>query len=151
MQTLTFSHFTIGFSGMPNMKTYPQKARDRIAGSKIVSRLIAHVHGEIQLSHSQVAAARILLAKVLPDMKSLDIKASVKIGKPTYQLTDDELLAIASGKIVRLHPPAPERPVIESTAVKKVSETVPAARVVNGTLELPDVKPAPLDLDDPGF
>jgi len=85
---------------MPDMRTYPQKARARITGSKIITRLIKHVEGEIELTPAQVASARILLGKVLPDMKSIevDVHAELKTTS-TVWLTDEQLMAIAAGGI----------------------------------------------------
>jgi len=109
---------------MPNMRTYPQKARERIAGTKIIDRLMKHIHGEIKMSPSQVQAARILLNKVLPDLKSMELQATIEAQTtPIHQLTDKELLAIASGRVVtRL--PVKEKPIIELKAIE-----VPADKV----------------------
>jgi len=127
---------------MGEIRTAAQRQRDKIKSGMIIGRLQKCVKGEITMSPSQVNAARILLNKTLPDLKSLDVQASIEATlKPVHQLSDSELMAIASGKVVRLHPPANERPVIESTAVK----------VVNGFQALPEVKSTPLDFDDPGF
>ncbi len=81
---------------MPDMRTYPQKARDRITGSKIITRLIKHVMGEIELTPAQVASARILLGKVLPDLKSVDVKSRIE-AVSVHRLTDEQLMAIATG------------------------------------------------------
>lgn len=45
----------------------PEKVRARIRVGMIVTRLQKHVAGEIELSQTQVAAANVLLKKVLPD------------------------------------------------------------------------------------
>lgn len=45
-------------------------------------------------------AARILLNKTLPDMKAVEFAATFTPERqPTYELTDDQLLAIASGAL----------------------------------------------------
>lgn len=84
---------------MPDMRTYPQKARERISASKIIDRLVKHIHGEVDMSHTQVQSARILLNKVLPDLKSVEVAASVEVGPPVYDMTDEQLLAIAAGAL----------------------------------------------------
>jgi len=59
---------------MPTRKHYTQKHRDRIAGTKILDRLIEHglsEKGDI-LTPSQVRTNLGLLAKVLPDLKSTE-------------------------------------------------------------------------------
>ena len=39
---------------MTETRPYPQRARERITGSKVLTRLIDHVEGRIELSNSQV-------------------------------------------------------------------------------------------------
>jgi len=53
-------------------KPYPEKARDRIRSSKIITKLQECVHGKTEMSPQQVAAARILLGKTLPDLKATE-------------------------------------------------------------------------------
>jgi hypothetical protein len=152
---IAYTKTTKGIISMGEIRTAAQRQRQKIQSGMIIGRLQKCVKGEIVMSPSQVNAARILLNKTLPDLKSLDVQASIEATfKPTHQLSDSELLAIASGSVVRLHPPALERPVIESTAVKVIPEPVPEAKVVNGSQvqdcgavesekPLPKVRPAP--------
>ena len=82
---------------MTETRPYPQRARERITGSKILSCLIDHVEGKIELSNSQVNAARILLGKVLPDMKSVEVDVHAQLKTiSTHRLTDEQLMAIAA-------------------------------------------------------
>ncbi len=82
---------------MTETRTYPQRARDRIAGTKIIDRLVKHVMGEIELTAAQVASARLLLSKVLPDMKSVEVDVHAQLNTTSYQrLTDEQLMAIAA-------------------------------------------------------
>jgi len=37
-----------------------------------MSRLIRHVNGDIEMSNTQIAAAKIILSKVVPDMRSVE-------------------------------------------------------------------------------
>jgi hypothetical protein len=46
---------------MPGMRTHPQKAREGIAGTKIIDCLVEHIHGEVDMTPSQVQAARIFI------------------------------------------------------------------------------------------
>lgn len=82
---------------MTETRSYPQRARERIAGTKIIDRLVKHVNGEIDMSPTQVRAASILLNKVLPDMKAIevDVHAELKIVS-AVKLTDAQLMAIAA-------------------------------------------------------
>jgi hypothetical protein len=53
--------------------------------------------GEIELTAAQVASARILLGKVLPDMKSVEVDVHAELKTVSYQrLTDEQLMAIAA-------------------------------------------------------
>lgn len=84
---------------MSDRKPYPQRARERIAGTKVIERLMQHVTGEIDMTPTQVRAAAILLNKVLPDLKSVDVGVSSQLDKVTcHRLSDEELMAIAASK-----------------------------------------------------
>jgi len=53
--------------------------------------------GEIELTPAQVASARILLGKVLPDLKSVEVDVHAQLNTVSYQrLTDEQLMAIAA-------------------------------------------------------
>ena len=80
---------------MPDTRTYPQKARERITGSKVLTRLIDFVEGRIELSNAQVNAARILLGKVLPDLKNTEVQGRIETTS-SVRLTDEQLMAIAA-------------------------------------------------------
>lgn len=56
-------------------RAFNQKVRQRIRASKIVSELQRFVLGEIEMSNGQVAAAKILLDRVLPALTPLDANA----------------------------------------------------------------------------
>lgn len=82
---------------MTETRPYPQRARERIAGTKIIDRLVQHVMGEIELTQAQVSSARLLLSKVLPDMKSVEIDIQAQVNTVSYnRLTDEQLMAIAA-------------------------------------------------------
>ena len=59
-----------------------QKTRDKIKASQIINRLTKHVNNEDPetevMSQSQIKAAEILLKKVLPDLKQIDIDGEVE-------------------------------------------------------------------------
>ena len=81
---------------MPDMRTYPQKARERITGSKVLTRLIDHVEGRVELSNSQVNAAKALLAKVLPDVRTTEVKGNISVTHSALRLSDAQLMSIAA-------------------------------------------------------
>jgi hypothetical protein len=64
-------------------KAHRESTIERIRNTQIVNRLIAHAMGEIDMSASQVAAAKTLLDRYLPIMKSVEMEAEVSTRKPT--------------------------------------------------------------------
>ncbi len=107
---------------MGEIRTAAQRQREKIQSGMIIGRLQACVKGEITMSPSQINAARILLNKTLPDLKSLDLQASIAASTPPIkELTHEQLLKIASGGVVtRL--PVNENPVIEMQAIEAPAE-----------------------------
>ena len=59
-----------------------EKWREKIRASMIINRLRNHVLGRIELSTTQIQAARILLNKVVPDLSQVDLSASDQDGQP---------------------------------------------------------------------
>lgn len=56
-----------------NRLTHSKKDKDRIRASQLCNRLDSFVRGEIVLSPAQVQAAKILIGKVVPDLKSVEL------------------------------------------------------------------------------
>ena len=82
---------------MTETRSYPQRARERIAGTKIIDRLVKHVNGEIDMTPTQVRAASILLNKVLPDLRTIEVDIHTEVKTVSYhRLTDEQLMAIAA-------------------------------------------------------
>jgi hypothetical protein len=54
-----------------------ERLRRAIKGEKIIERLMGCVLGTVELNPTQVAAAGILLRKVLPDLRSVELKTSL--------------------------------------------------------------------------
>lgn len=50
----------------------------KIQSAKIMERLMGHVNGSLELSNTQVAAAKILLSKVIPDLSKTTHDGEVK-------------------------------------------------------------------------
>ena len=57
---------------------YKNKITERIQTGMIVDRLHKHVAGEIEMSATQINAARILLAKVVPDQSASSHSVTVQ-------------------------------------------------------------------------
>jgi hypothetical protein len=55
---------------------------EKIRSSQILNRMIAHAMGEIEMSATQVAAAKALLDRYLPIVKSVEMEAEVTTRKP---------------------------------------------------------------------
>ena len=50
----------------------PEHWRKKIQTGAILHRLNSHTLGELEMTQSQIAAARILLNKTMPDLKALE-------------------------------------------------------------------------------
>ena len=72
--------------------------RAAIQTTKILKRLEDHVLGKVILAPEQVSSARVLLAKSVPDLQSIEMKAEV-----TESPTTPEAI-IAQGKMYGLTP-----------------------------------------------
>jgi hypothetical protein len=59
-----------------------EKWREKIRVSMILNRLRNHVLGRIEMSKTQIAAARLLLDKAMPSLQATDITASDADGQP---------------------------------------------------------------------
>lgn len=51
---------------------HDDNTRKKIQAAQIINRLNGHINGEVDLSPTQVSAAKILLNKVLPDLQSIE-------------------------------------------------------------------------------
>jgi len=58
-------------------KSMKQRTTEKIQAGMIADRLEKHVNGEVELTSTQVAAARILLDKVIPNQTASESKVTV--------------------------------------------------------------------------
>jgi hypothetical protein len=65
-------------TGVRYTKHQTEACREKIRTSAILGRLQRHINGKLDMSPTQVRAAEILLAKVLPSLQSAEIKADVR-------------------------------------------------------------------------
>lgn len=56
-----------------NNLSQTQRTRDKIKGSQLINALTKHVLEKKEMSATQVQAAKILLSKVVPDVKSIEV------------------------------------------------------------------------------
>ncbi len=86
---------------MTEIRSATQRQRDKIRSGKIVERLLAHIQGKVDMSSTQIQAARILLNKTMPDIKALEVEHTGNINlTPVHRLTDEQLMAIASEGVI---------------------------------------------------
>jgi hypothetical protein len=83
--------------GANRRKPYPDVARERIKASLLLEKLENHVLGSTEMTASQVNAAKILLGKVIPDMKAIEHSGGIDNGRD--RMTDDELNAAIAAKL----------------------------------------------------
>lgn len=86
--------------GANRRKPYPDIARERIEAAKLLKRLQDHADGACEMTNTQVQAARILLGKVIPDLKAVEI--SGEITTRYESLTDDQLNAQIAAKLAEI-------------------------------------------------
>jgi len=80
--------------------SFRRRTQDRINVTRIVNRLQSHIDGELELTSTQIQAARILLNKVVPDVKALEIK---QVDNSNAQVIgNDQLRAIIDGSAKRI-------------------------------------------------
>ena len=79
---------------------FKERIAERINVGKIVGRLSQHIDGDIEMTATQIQAARILLNKVVPDVKALEIK---HVDRSNAQAIDNaSLRAIIDGTAKRI-------------------------------------------------
>jgi len=74
----------------------------------IVGRLQKCVAGQIDMTPTQIAAARILLNKVLPDLKALEVQVSDQVTGDARAISTAFLLSVIEGQASRVAPGASE-------------------------------------------
>lgn len=78
-------------------KPYPEVARERIEGAKLINKLADHAEGICEMSSTQIKAAEILLRKVVPDLKAVEHSGTLTT---RYEaLTDEELNGVIAERL----------------------------------------------------
>ena len=87
---------------MPRQKIIPFDVRlaNKIKTGKIIGKLQRHIDGTVDMTNTQVQAARILLNKVMPDVKSIEIKRVQETSQ--HGLDNDALRLIINGESKRI-------------------------------------------------
>lgn len=56
-----------------NKPLHDEKTKRLIQASQLLNRLISHANGEIEMTQSQVNAAKIVIGKAIPDLKAVEL------------------------------------------------------------------------------
>ena len=56
-----------------NKPDHAEKTKRLIQASQLINRLNSHAIGEIEMSQSQINAAKIVIGKTIPDLKSIEL------------------------------------------------------------------------------
>ncbi len=72
--------------------TLSEDWKDRIKVGEILARLNRHVNNKCKMSTTQIAAAKLLLSKLVPDLKSIEHSGSIE-HHHVAEMTEDELVA----------------------------------------------------------
>ena len=59
-----------------NKPLHADKTKDLIRASQLLNRLSSFANGEIELNSAQVKAAQVVIGKVIPDMKAMEISGN---------------------------------------------------------------------------
>lgn len=53
--------------------THDDKTKRLIQSSQLINRLISHANGEVELTATQINAAKIVIGKYIPDLKAVEL------------------------------------------------------------------------------
>lgn len=55
-----------------NKPNHDAKTKRLIAASQLINRLISHANGELEMTATQINAAKIVINKAIPDLKAIE-------------------------------------------------------------------------------
>lgn len=73
-----------------NKPNHEEKTKRLIQASQLLNRLFSHANGEIEMSQSQVNAAKVVIGKSIPDLKAMEISGSEENPLRVITLKDDD-------------------------------------------------------------
>lgn len=87
---------------MPGMRAMSrvqqhEEWRQKIQASQLINRLNSHAKGECEMTATQIKAATVLLAKVMPDLKAVEHSGTVTTQYES--LSDDQLNAQIASRL----------------------------------------------------
>ena len=56
-----------------NKPLHNDRTKERIRASQLLNRLNSFANGEIEMSNAQVNAARVVIGKIIPDLKAVEL------------------------------------------------------------------------------
>lgn len=69
-----------------NKPLHADKTKRLIQASQLLNRLFSHANGEIEMTQSQVNAAKVVIGKAIPDLKAVEISGDPD--KPLAVITE---------------------------------------------------------------
>lgn len=60
-----------------NKPLHDDRTKERIRASQLLNRLTQCANGEVEMSPAQIQAARIVIAKIVPDLKAIELSGEV--------------------------------------------------------------------------
>lgn len=66
-----------------NKITHDDKTKDLIRASQLLNRLNKHANAEVDMTPTQVQAAKIVIGKVIPDLKAMELSGPGENGSHT--------------------------------------------------------------------
>lgn len=80
-----------------NKINHDAKTKRLIQASQLLNRLISHANGECEMTPTQVQAAKIVIAKAIPDLRQTDLNVGGQPGNPiNVEFTQAQLAKIAT-------------------------------------------------------
>jgi len=62
-----------------NTPQHAEKTKRLIRASQLLNRLTEHANGEVEMTQSQVNAAKIVIGKEIPDLKAMEMSGELNI------------------------------------------------------------------------
>lgn len=69
---------------------HDEKTKRLIQASQLINRLIDHANGNIEMTQSQVNAARIVIGKAIPDLKAIEVSGNEEHPLRIVSIQDDD-------------------------------------------------------------
>lgn len=83
---------------MPDTALTPrQRAAHKAHATKLIERLYLHAMGRVEMTATQVNAARIVIGKFVPDLRAVEVDVKVEARSP-HALSADALMRVINGE-----------------------------------------------------